>query len=104
MTWYITKRVLMLIPVLLGASILAFSLIHLAPGDPARTIVGEHASVQTITKIREKYGLDKPLIVQYWVWLRQVLQGDFGRSIVSNELVSNEIMDRFPNTVVAISG
>ena len=59
---YIIKRLLMLIPVLLGASILAFSLIHLAPGDPARTIAGEHASVQTIEKIRIKYGLDKPLI------------------------------------------
>jgi peptide/nickel transport system permease protein len=99
MTWYIVKRILMLIPVLLGASILAFALIHLAPGDPARTIVGEHASEQTIAKIREKYGLDKPIVVQYWVWLRQVLQGDFGKSIVSNERVTKEIMDRFPNTV-----
>jgi len=89
----------MLIPVLLGASILAFSLIHLAPGDPARTIAGEHASIQTIEKIRIKYGLDQPLIVQYWIWLKQALQGDFGRSIVSNEYVSKEIWDRFPNTV-----
>ncbi|KUK98592.1 MAG: hypothetical protein XE09_0062 [Atribacteria bacterium 34_868] len=99
MKWYITKRLLMLIPVLLGASIIAFSLIHLAPGDPARTIAGEHASVQTIEKIRVKYGLDKPLITQYWIWLKQALQGDFGRSIVSNEYVSKEIWSRFPNTV-----
>ncbi len=89
----------MLIPVLLGASILVFSLIHLAPGDPARTMAGEHASIQTIERIREKYGLDKPLITQYWIWLKQALQGDFGRSIVSNEYVSREIWDRFPNTV-----
>ena len=98
MKWYITKRILMLIPVLLGASILVFSLIHLAPGDPARTIAGEHASIQTIEKIRVKYGLDKPLITQYWIWLKQALQGDFGRSIVSNEYVSREIWARFPNT------
>jgi len=99
MKWYITKRLLMLIPVLLGASILVFSLIHLAPGDPARTIAGEHASIQTIERIQEKYGLDKPLPTQYWLWLKQALQGDFGRSIVSNEYISREIWDRFPNTV-----
>ena len=99
MKWYITKRILMLIPVLLGASILVFSLIHLAPGDPARTIAGEHASIQTLERIREKYGLDKPLTIQYLIWLKQALQGDFGRSIVSNEFVSKEIWDRFPNTV-----
>jgi peptide/nickel transport system permease protein len=99
MKWYITKRLLMLIPVLLGASILVFSLIHLAPGDPARTIAGEHASIQTIERIQEKYGLNKPLPTQYWIWLKQALQGDFGRSIVSNEFVSKEIWDRFPNTV-----
>jgi peptide/nickel transport system permease protein len=99
MKWYIIKRLLMLIPVLLGASILVFSLIHLAPGDPARTIAGEHASIQTIERIQEKYGLNKPLITQYWIWLKQALQGDFGRSIVSNEYISREIWDRFPNTV-----
>ncbi len=98
MKWYIIKRLLMLIPVLLGVSILSFSLIHLAPGDPAITIAGEHASIQTINAIREKYGLDKPITTQYWIWLKQVLKGDLGRSIVSNESVTKEIADRFPNT------
>jgi peptide/nickel transport system permease protein len=99
MKWYIMKRLLLLIPVLLGVSILSFSLIQLAPGDPARTIAGEHASSQTIDAIREKYGLDKPFTTQYWIWLRRVLKGDLGRSIVSNEQVAKEILDRFPNTV-----
>ena len=99
MKWYITKRLLMLIPVLLGVSILAFSLIRLAPGDPAVTIAGEHASPQVINSIREKYGLDKPLTTQYWIWLKQVLRGDLGRSIVSNEYVAKEILERFPNTI-----
>lgn len=99
MKWYITKRLLMLIPVLIGVSILSFSLIHLAPGDPALTISGEHASPQIINAIREKYGLDKPLSTQYWVWLKQILHGDLGRSIVSNEYVTKEILERFPNTV-----
>lgn len=99
MKWYIVKRLLMMIPVLLGASIIAFSLIHLAPGDPARTISGEHASIQTLERIREKYGLDKPLPVQYWIWLKQAMRGDLGRSIASNEQVTTEILERFPNTV-----
>jgi peptide/nickel transport system permease protein len=99
MRWYVTKRLLLLIPVLLGVSILSFSLIRLAPGDPARTIAGEHASPQTISAIREKYGLDKPFTTQYWVWLKRVLRGDLGRSIVSNEYVTKEILDRFPNTM-----
>jgi peptide/nickel transport system permease protein len=99
MKWYITKRLLMLIPVLLGVSILSFSLIHLAPGDPALTIAGERASPQIINAIREKYGLDKPLSTQYWIWLKQVLHGDLGRSIASNEYVIKEILERFPNTI-----
>src|SRR5665648_451738 len=99
MKWYITKRLLMLIPVLLGVSILAFSLIRLAPGDPAVTIAGQHASPQVISAIREKYGLNKPLTTQYWIWLKQVLHGDLGRSIVSNEFVAKEILERFPNTI-----
>ena len=88
----------MLIPVLLGTSIIAFSLIHLAPGDPARTMAGEHASQRTINAIKEKYGLDKPLYIQYGIWLNRALHGDMGRSIVSNEYVTKEIFDRFPNT------
>ncbi len=99
MKWYITKRLLMLIPVLLGVSVLSFLLIHLAPGDPARTMAGEHASSQTINAIIEKYGLDKPLTTQYWIWLKRVMRGDMGRSIVSNEYVTKEILDRFPSTV-----
>ena len=88
----------MLIPVLLGVSIIAFSLTHLAPGDPARAIAGEHASIQTINAIREKYGLDKPLYIQYGIWLKDVLHGDLGYSIISHEHVTKEILDRFPNT------
>ena len=96
---YIAKRLLLLIPVLLGVSILSFALIHLAPGDPARTIAGDRASPQIIEAMQEKYGLDKPMIVQYWIWLRHVLKGDFGRSIVTNERILVEIIDRLPNTV-----
>jgi len=99
MKWYITKRLLQLIPVILGVTIIAFSLIHIAPGDPARTMLGQHATQKEINEIREKYGLDEPLYVQYGIWLGGVLRGDLGRSIITNDLVVIEIGERFPNTI-----
>ena len=99
MKWYIAKRSLQLIPVILGVTIIAFSLIHIAPGDPARTMLGQHATQKEINEIREKYGLDEPLYVQYGIWLGGVLRGDLGRSIITNDLVVIEIGERFPNTI-----
>jgi peptide/nickel transport system permease protein len=99
MKWYIIKRLIQIIPVILGVTIIAFSLIHLAPGDPARTMLGQHATQKEINEIREKYGLDEPLYVQYGIWLSGVIRGDLGRSILTNDLVVNEIASRFPNTV-----
>jgi peptide/nickel transport system permease protein len=84
---------------MLGVSIIAFSLIHLAPGDPARTMLGERASQEQIDAIRERYGLDKPLYIQYGIWLQGALQGDLGRSITTREKVTTEIAARLPNTV-----
>ena len=99
MIWYVTKRLLQLIPVILGVTIIAFSLIHIAPGDPARTMLGQHATQKEINEINEKYGLDEPIIVQYGIWLSGVIRGDFGRSILTNELVIIEIAERLPNTI-----
>jgi len=99
MRWYIVKRLAMLVPVMLGVSIIAFSLIHLAPGDPARTMLGERATQEQLNEIREKYGLDEPIYVQYGIWLNDVLHGDLGRSITTHEEVAKEIGDRFPNTM-----
>jgi len=99
MKWYIIKRLLQIIPVVLGVTLVAFALIHLAPGDPARNMLGQHASLQEIDQIRTKYGLDKPLYVQYFIWLGDVLHGDLGRSILSHEQVTTEIASRFPNTI-----
>ncbi len=99
MKWYIIKRLLQIIPVILGVTLIAFALIHLAPGDPVRTMLGQHATQQEIDDIRAKYGLDQPLYVQYFVWLGDVLQGDLGRSILSHEQVTTEIASRFPNTI-----
>ncbi len=99
MKWYIIKRLIQLIPVIIGVTIIAFSLIQLAPGDPARTMLGQHATQQEINEIREKYGLDEPIYVQYAIWLNGVLHGDLGRSILTRELVVIEISERFPNTI-----
>ena len=86
MKWYIIKRLIQLIPVIIGVTIIAFSLIHLAPGDPARTMLGKHATQQELNEIREKYGLDEPIYVQYAIWLNGVLHGDLGRSILTKSL------------------
>ncbi len=99
MKWYILKRIIQLVPVILGVTIIAFSLIHIAPGDPARTMLGQHATEKELNEIREKYGLDEPVYVQYGIWLNGVLHGDLGRSILTNNQVSDEIGERFPNTI-----
>jgi len=96
---YILKRLLMLIPILLGVSVIVFFLIYLTPGDPARIIAGEHASAQTLEEIRQKWGLDKPLPEQYFIWLSKAIRGNLGRSIATHNFVALEIWARFPNTV-----
>jgi peptide/nickel transport system permease protein len=99
MKWYVIKRLLQIIPVVLGVTLIAFALIHLAPGDPVRTMLGQHATQQEIDDISAKYGLDQPLYVQYFIWLGDVLHGDLGRSILTHEQVTTEIGSRFPNTI-----
>lgn len=89
----------MLVIVLLGVSVITFVLVRAAPGDPAVHLAGEHATAATLEAIREKYHLNEPIYVQYFIWLEMALQGDLGRSIESRELVRVEIMDRLPTTL-----
>jgi len=96
---YILKRLGLLVIVLFGVSIITFSLIRLAPGDPAIHLAGQHASPQVLENIREKYHLNDPIYVQYFYWLSMALQGDLGRSIESRDLVTNEILQRLPMTL-----
>lgn len=96
---YILKRLAMLIVVLFGVSIITFVLVRAAPGDPAVHFAGQHASVEVLERIREKYHLNDPIYVQYYIWVKMALQGDLGRSIESRELVTTEIMDRLPTTL-----
>jgi peptide/nickel transport system permease protein len=99
MKWYIIKRLLQIIPVVLGVTLIAFALIHLAPGDPVITMLGQHATQHEIDEARAKFGLDQPVYIQYFIWLSDVLHGDLGRSIISHEQVTIEIGSRFPNTI-----
>ncbi|MFC4355780.1 ABC transporter permease [Chryseomicrobium palamuruense] len=95
MTKYIIRRLLQTIPVLLGVTILVFSLMHLVPGDPAKIIAGEGASEQTVDNIRERLGLNDPLHTQYLTFLGNAVQGDLGSSVRSGRPVMDEISARF---------
>lgn len=96
---YLGKRLLMLIPVMLGVSILAFMLIHFIPGDPAVVILGEKASPQALAELRQQLGLNDPLYIQYFKFMNNILHGDMGRSIITHNPVSEELSQRFPATI-----
>jgi peptide/nickel transport system permease protein len=94
MSRYIIRRLLQIIPVMFVVSLIVFSLLKIAPGDAAFVLAGEDASQEDIQAIRVKLGLDQPVYVQYGLWLKQVLQGDLGRSIITRRPVMEEILSR----------
>ncbi len=95
----IGRRIIQLLLLLLGISFLVFGSMHLAPGDPASIIGGPTASESDIAAIRDNLGLNKPFLVQYWDYLKNVVQGDFGYSYQTKQSVSEAIAIRFPNTL-----
>lgn len=98
---YLFKRLLQILPVLLGVTLVAFFIIHLAPGDPVAVLGGENALVdaEQADRIRAAYGLDQPLAVQYLRWLGHVARGDFGTSLTENRPVMEMYLERLPNTL-----
>lgn len=96
---YVVKRLLGLIPTLFIVAVLVFLFVHLLPGDPARLIAGPEADAQVIEMVRSQLGLDKPLWSQFLSYMGNVLQGDFGNSLVSRRPVSEEIASRFMPTL-----
>jgi peptide/nickel transport system permease protein len=101
---YAVRRALTVIPVLLGVSILVFGFIHMIPGDPAQTMLGERATPEKIAAVRERLGLDLPIYEQYFLYLKKLLRGDLGVSIVRGDPVATDLLRRFPATVeLAIS-
>ncbi|HYG60640.1 MAG TPA: ABC transporter permease, partial [Symbiobacteriaceae bacterium] len=96
---YLVRRIALMIPILLLVSLIAFSLIHLIPGDPALVILGPEAPGETVEALREQLGLNRPVAVQYLAWLGSVLQGDLGRSLVDRQPVARLIGQRLPATL-----
>ncbi|MDB4895525.1 MAG: binding-protein-dependent transport system inner rane component [Firmicutes bacterium] len=99
MLTYLVRRVALMIPILLLVSILAFSLIHLVPGDPATVILGPEAPRETVERMRKDLGLDRPLPVQYAAWLSAAVRGNLGRSLVDRQPVAGLIIQRLPATL-----
>jgi peptide/nickel transport system permease protein len=97
---YILKRLLLLIPVLLGVSFLVFTIMSLTPGDPAQLILGENAPKEAVLALREEMGLNKHFLIQYFNFIKGAVVGDFGRSYTSGREVFEEIFKRFPNTLI----
>jgi peptide/nickel transport system permease protein len=96
---YILRRLLLAIPVLLGASFLVFISIRFIPGDPAVALAGELATPEYVALVREQMGLDEPLLIQYGIYLQLILKGDWGRSVRTRVPVTELIMERLPNTL-----
>lgn len=96
---YALRRLIMTIPILLGVTIICFALVQIAPGDPVQNLVRPDANPEDVARLRAYYGLDQPVVVQYFMWLFRVLRGDFGMSIASNLPVASEVMRAFSNTI-----
>ena len=97
---YIIKRFLMVIPVLLGVTFLVFFIMNLSPGDPVDLILGDSATEENKAIMRAELGLDKPLLVRYVDYLKGLLQGDLGLSYKNRLSVSDQILQRFPSTLI----
>ncbi len=97
---YILRRLLLTIPVVIGVSIIVFSIIRLLPGDPARALAGVQATPEYVQQVRERYGLDEPIPVQYWNFISSAARGDLGVSTFSRRPVTTELGERFPRTLV----
>lgn len=96
---YIVRRVLFMLPVALLVSILTFMLIHLVPGDPARVLLGEEATPQTVAALQHQLGLDRPLPQQFLLWFGQALHGNLGMSIQLQQPVTQALLQRLPVTL-----
>ena len=95
---FVVRRILLLIPILLGLSLLVFVWIRALPGSPAQALLGERATPETIKQINHQYGLDTPIYEQYWKYLEQTVQLKLGTSITTRQTVLTEIGQRFPAT------
>ncbi len=96
---YILRRLLLLIPVMIGVTFIVFTMMYFTPGDPARIMLGESAPEHEVVKLREELGLSDPYIVQFGRYVFNAVRGDIGRSYATKRPVMNEILSRFPATL-----
>jgi peptide/nickel transport system permease protein len=97
---YLARRLLLLLPVLLGVSVVVFLVLHLSPGDPAEIMLGSQATQEDLARLRRELGLTEPLHVQYLTWVAHVARGDLGRSLWMKRPVLNEVLNRYKATLV----
>ena len=93
---FIVRRLILLLPILLGLSLLVFLWIRALPAGPAQSLLGERATPETIRQIEEQYGLNEPIHIQYWSYLKTVGTGDLGTTIRTRRPVTDELKERFP--------
>ena len=96
---FVVRRLFLLIPILIGLSLLVFFWIRALPGSPAEALLGERATPESIAQARDQYGLDDPLYVQYWRYVHTIGTGDLGTSIASHRPITEELRERFPATI-----
>ena len=96
---FVVRRLILLVPILIGLSLLVFFWIRALPGSPAEALLGERATPESIAQARDQYGLDDPLYVQYWRYVQTVGSGDLGTSIASHRPITEELRERFPATI-----
>ena len=96
---YVLKRILRVIPVMIGVSIIVFSLMRVFSPDPAPIVLGQHATQEAVDAWRDEKGLNEPVVVQYWTYFKGALHGDLGVSYYSSTPVTKEIGARFPATI-----
>ena len=102
---YILKRLMILIPVLLIAAVVAFFITNLMPGDPVRLMLGDYATEQQVAEMTARLGFDKPLYIRFFIWVKNVLKGDFGSSIFLDTSVTKAILSRLEATMLlAVTG
>jgi peptide/nickel transport system permease protein len=100
MIFYILRRILYAIPIAFGVSVVCFSLVYIAPGDPLQTVMPPDATAETIEIVKHAYGFDKPIPMQYLIWLGHLVTGDFGMSISTRRPVILEVTDALSNTAL----
>jgi len=96
---YVVRRLFLLVPILIGVSLLIFFWIRALPGNPADALLGERSNAQLVQQYKQRYGLDRPIPVQYWDYVKTTLSGDLGTSISTRRSVTSEIKQRFPATI-----